>query len=173
MTGRDAAQIRIDDLLRFPGAGGAILRAQGMYADPWPAILPSDPEVVAAHLLTVVAETDLGEEWVPVVRRLAHVARPPGAVTATLIAMTFGGRSPAQRDSAAELLSDLIAHERLPATELAVAIGRLARTNTLKLGRMVAALCEVVRAGPVPGLWPVFVAALPDLLDTRRPVWPT
>ncbi|WP_449066190.1 DUF7825 domain-containing protein [Planomonospora algeriensis] len=133
--------------------------------DWWPAVMPSHPEVVAAHLLECLplfVESTDGR--FRALSTLVHGDGPVGAATANAIVLGLGHRLPAQRAVVLDAMITLTARGRLPVPELGRALGRLVRAGLVKLSRAVAALESAVSAGMHAEVWRILAGALPELL---------
>ncbi|MFB4273957.1 DUF6493 family protein [Nonomuraea sp. MTCD27] len=148
----------------------AVERRSGYLAYPrdvvwWPAIMPSHPEVVAAHLLLCLPRfLDGSDARLDAVTALAHADGPVGAATAITIAAALGHRRPAPRATAADALTVLAVRGRLPAAELGRAIAELIRAELVVLGRITPALAELASGGAHAEIWRALAVALPSLL---------
>jgi hypothetical protein len=143
----------------------------GWYRRIWPRLLPSHPEVVAAHLL-------------PHLRQQYHYG--PGTALGEIIDLTAGdgpfaeaialclARQLVQRRSerADSALLTMAVRGDLPAAALGRHLGRLARDGEIQPVRGVEALERAVEAGAHADVWRVIAAALPVLCPEpgRRPV---
>ncbi|MFB4296335.1 DUF6493 family protein [Actinomadura sp. NTSP31] len=137
----------------------------------WPWLLPSHPDVVAAHLVPGLRQR---REWshlyIPV---SALVDRTSGTGPLAEAVAFFLACQLALPDDpeAGEALPTLAARGDLPAAALGRHIGRLALAGEIKLVRVVEALEGAAEAGAYAEVWDVIAAALPVLHPEpgRRP----
>ncbi|HEU5023742.1 MAG TPA: DUF6493 family protein [Spirillospora sp.] len=122
----------------------------------WSWLLPSHPEVVAAHLAPLMIKgapvqvvTDLMPGGGPFAEAVAH-------------ALAFKLVKPYHKAADASMLS-LAARGDLPAAALGRHIARLALAGEIKLVRAVEALQRAADAGAYAQVWDVIAAALPVL----------
>ncbi|MBL1078005.1 hypothetical protein JK358_26730 [Nocardia sp. 2] len=159
----------LDELFQLPGKHGRNY-PRGWYAAgaaSWPSVLPSHPEVIAAHLLAG------GGDRSAALPGLALSAGEFGAATATVLAHGLASAELEQRTVAVDALLTFVARDRLPAVELGTAIGLLAKHEPeFKLTRLAASLGDAVRSGAAAALWPTFAVALPALIAGARPGLP-
>jgi hypothetical protein len=132
---------------------------------PWPAILPSHREVVAAHLLPYLPE------WIDDQRgqgatllALAEADGPVGTATMTALAYGLAARHQRERSGAVDALLAFCGRGQLPAAELGTAVGALVGLEGLKLNRITDSLGDAARAGAYADVWTAIAAALPGLL---------
>ncbi|MGI5325948.1 DUF6493 family protein [Actinomadura nitritigenes] len=129
----------------------------------WPRLLPSHPDVVAAHLVPWQRQRP---EWsyagMPV---SVLVDRTPGTGPLAEAVAFFLACQLAHPDDedAGEALLTLAARGDLPAAALGRHIGRLALAGEIKLVRVVEALERAAEAGAYTQVWETIAAALPLL----------
>ncbi|QLY33808.1 DUF6493 family protein [Nocardia huaxiensis] len=159
----------LDELFSLPGTNGSALPGGWYQSDcaQWPSLLPSHPEVIAAHLLAGHGDMSAA------LPGLALAAGPYGAATATVLAHGLTSSTLEQRAVSVDALLTFIARDRLPAVALGTAIRLLAQHDSdFKLGRLATSLSDATRAGAAAALWPVFAVALPALIPAARPGLP-
>jgi hypothetical protein len=136
----------------------------------WPAALPSHQEIVAAHLVPLLADAaQLDVPSCPSLSFLAHGTGPSGPAVSLALAYGLAARSAQARASAIEAASRLSAQGRLNAPALGQTIGSLVVDAGLKLNRLTGALAEVATAGHPAAVWDTAYTALPALLHMPHP----
>ncbi|RAY11701.1 hypothetical protein DPM19_29215 [Actinomadura craniellae] len=155
-------------LCRYPENGRWLRMPQTVFHDSigwWPAIMPSHPEVIAAHLLPhLIRGTEQRMGQGGLLLGLAEGDGPAGAATAAALCCGLGARAAEERSGAVDALLVLAARGRLPAAELGRALGVLVTQQNVKLNRVTGALREAARGGAHAGVWSAVAAALPALL---------
>ncbi|WP_396452078.1 DUF6493 family protein [Actinomadura sp.] len=149
-----------------PFAGGS----HGFYRHDWPYLLPSDPEVVAAHVLPHLRAAGFG----PGVRvgefvRLTAGDGPFAEAVAHFLARQLVERRAEDADGA---LLTMAARGDLPAAALGRHIGLLVRGGEIRPVRIFEALERAADAGAYAQVWAAVAAALPVLCPGpgERPV---
>ena len=131
----------------------------------WPSVLPSHREVIAAHMLPTMADaTEYATEMGAVLIGLAEADGPAGDALATVLAYRLAAHSAEERSVAVDALLILAGRGGFPATELGVALGRLAAGRLIKLNRVVSALTDTTDAGAASEVWTALSTALPHIL---------
>ncbi|MCQ0005866.1 hypothetical protein [Actinomadura madurae] len=134
----------------------------GWYWTIWRRLLPSHPEVVAAHVLPQMQKTHL---------------YGPGTVLGAFIDLTAGdgpfaeaialclaqGVTQRRTERADAAMLTLAARGDLPADRLGRQLGRLARAGEVRPGGGADALERAVEGGAYAGVWRILAAALPVL----------
>ncbi|MGI5184205.1 DUF6493 family protein [Dactylosporangium sp. CA-152071] len=139
----------------------------------WPAVLPSQREIVAACLLPLVAgaaDLDSGRGNVQLLPLLADLAGPVGPATLTAVAYGLAATQPDERIAALDALMALGGAADFDGGELGAQLARMAGTKLIVLSRVVTQLEEAGRIAPAL-TWRIASGALGGLLpaETSRP----
>ncbi|TDD31596.1 hypothetical protein E1287_25885 [Actinomadura sp. KC06] len=144
----------------------------GWYKPTWPRLLPSHPEVAAAHVLPHLGPTRYPFGTGMSVGAFVEVTRGDGPFAEAV--GHFLARELVQRrhDQADGALLTMAARGDLPAAELGRHIGRLALDGEIQPVRIIEALERAAEAGAYAQIWDVIAAALPVLCPEpgERPV---
>ncbi|GAA3192881.1 DUF6493 family protein [Actinocorallia longicatena] len=124
----------------------------------WPPILPSHPDLVAAHLLAWADRK--AATFAPTVEALTDAGAPAGKATATVLLLALAGERPDDRAAGVRGLLAAAAHGSPSAAVLGEALADA--VEEIKLNRLARSASEAIRGGA--DLWPMFRAALPALL---------
>lgn len=123
----------------------------------WPAVMPSHPEVVAAHILRYLPA--LGAEPAA----LAHGDGPVGGAVAGVLLHGMSHDKAVDRTYALDGLLTLAARGELHA-DFGWVLGQLVIGDAVKLNRVTGVLVDALASGAHAQLWPVLATALPALL---------
>jgi hypothetical protein len=137
----------------------------------WPAVLPSHPEVIAAHLLTAVT-LGLGVGRTPmrmVLPGLAESDGPLGPAMWLLLARAMGSDHADDRVAAVDAVIILDRAGDLDGPALGTLLGRVAADGDLTLTRVVPVLADLAEAGPAAPTLAILEAALPAILASPKP----
>jgi hypothetical protein len=139
----------------------------------WPTVLPSQREVVAAHLLPYLPETvdDRAGQGATLLA-LSEADGPAGPATAPALAYGLADRHREELSAATDALLTFLSRGHLPGRELGTALATAVTLENLKLKRVTEALADAARAGAHAEIWDALAAALPGLLPTgdERPL---
>ncbi|MEV4836829.1 hypothetical protein AB0K05_20045 [Nonomuraea sp. NPDC049486] len=131
----------------------------------WPAIMPSHPEVVAAHLARFLPQGFSRRDGVQaIVAALAHADGPAGDAVAAVVTFGLGHRQPERRGHAVDALVTLTIRGELPAAAVGRTVVQLLGADAVRLGALTEALQQATTAGAYTGVWGVLAEALPALL---------
>jgi hypothetical protein len=135
----------------------------------WPAALPSQRDVVAAHLVPHLAHrmNSRGSDG-PLLPLLAQADGPVGAGTHLALAYGLGAELPINRAYAVDALLTLATRGQLDGTALGKLTGDLVDRGDLVLNRVVPALRDAARSGAAQQVWELLTAALPRLWTHNR-----
>jgi hypothetical protein len=141
------------------------------YPGLWPAVMPSHREVIAAYLLPGVTDAAVfdvrgGSVVLP---RLAETTGPIGPAMRLCLAYGLAAKHPEDRAATVDAVLLLAASGDPVDGETGVDVGTLCADGEIVLGRVVAALDEVARAGAPAAAWAILAGALPALLDATKP----
>ncbi|MFF5229791.1 DUF6493 family protein [Dactylosporangium sp. NPDC000521] len=139
----------------------------------WPAVLPSQREVVAACLLPLIAgaaDLDSGRGDAKLLPLLADLAGPVGPATLTALAYGLAASQPDERIAALDALVALGAADGFDGGELGGQLARMAGTKLIVLSRVVTQLEDAGRIAPAL-TWRIAAGALGGLLpaETGKP----
>ncbi|GLY14608.1 hypothetical protein Kisp01_16230 [Kineosporia sp. NBRC 101677] len=149
-------------LWRLPMPGAKMFFYDTAWLSCWPAILPFDREVTAAHLHRELAELNRGAD--EVVLAHARVPGPIGPAGLLLYCRALDSARAETRVAAAEALAVLLGRDELDSPALGHLLGRLAVERQVKLNRVVDALRGLGEAGAWPTVWAILASALPQCL---------
>jgi hypothetical protein len=145
--------------------------APGLAAWPW--VLPSHREIVAAYVLPTVAPggDEDSSDTTGVLPGLARCHGPFGPGLALALGYALAARRERDRLPAVDAGLALVAAGDWDGALLGRLIAPLVVDRVLTLGRLVAALTELARAGAARAVWPVTATLLTGLLptDSRPP----
>ncbi|MED7924152.1 DUF6493 family protein [Nonomuraea sp. LP-02] len=176
-VGRDSwSWLRVTiDAAGAPERGRELLEIRAAHSwsmDWWPLVMPSHRDVVAAHLVSPLAEgTEATDSDARVLVDLVHGDGPLGAGMAYALACGMGQAQAAGRAAAGDALLTLAARGEVPAAELAEVVTKLVKSEYVKLNRVVAVLDDATQAGAHEAVWEVVARLLPGLLpeEGERP----
>ncbi|GAA4043602.1 DUF6493 family protein [Nonomuraea soli] len=153
----------IDGLFHEPQRYGY---GRGRFAGWWAFVVPSDPEVAAAHLMPdFFYNGGLRSPGPVVLRGLAGADGGLGAACAVVLMSQLNHDDPGERGSVGDVLLSLAARGVLPGHELGDHLGRLVRIEQVMVTRAVPVLRELDRMGV--DLWPVVAGALAWLIPAE------
>ncbi|GAA4983466.1 hypothetical protein HD597_000721 [Nonomuraea thailandensis] len=133
--------------------------------DQWPPVLPSNREVVAAHLACCLPPwMDSSDGQVRALGDLVHGQGSLGTGMAYALTCGMGHERAAERAAATDALLTLAARGEVPVAELGEAAIALVTGDFVKLNRVVAALDDATLAGAHEVTWAVIARVLPGLL---------
>lgn len=135
----------------------------------WPSLLPTQREVVAAHLVPHLAyrrESKGGDG--PLLPLLAEADGPVGVAMDLALAYGLGAELAVNRAHAVDALLTMASRDQLDGTALGTVIALLLGRGELALNRIVPGLRDVARSGAPRQVWDVLVAALPKLWTHNR-----
>jgi hypothetical protein len=135
----------------------------------WPAVLPAQREVVAAHLVPHLAnrcesKVDDGA----LLPALAETHGPIGAATYLALAYGLGAEGTVGRAHAVDALLILAARDQLDGKALGEVIGLLLQRGDLALNRVVPCLRDVARSGAAAQIWGLLTTTLPQVWSHNR-----
>jgi hypothetical protein len=135
----------------------------------WPAVLPAQREVVAAHLVPhlVHRRASKGGDG-PLLPLLAEADGPIGIGMDLALAYGLGAELTVNRAYAVDALLILAARGQFEGKPLGEILGLLLERGDLALNRVVPALRDVARSGAPKQVWDVLAAALPRLWTHNR-----
>ncbi|MFS8099745.1 DUF6493 family protein [Lentzea alba] len=135
----------------------------------WPAVLPAQREVVAAHFVPHLAHRrDSKGSDGPLLPMLAEADGPIGVGMDLALAYGLGAELTVNRAHAVDALLTLAARDQLDGKALGVVVGLLLSRGELALNRIVPGLRDVARSGAPRQIWDLLVAALPRLWTHNR-----
>ncbi|WP_446215592.1 hypothetical protein [Micromonospora sp. IBHARD004] len=146
-------------------------RGHGGWGDLWPALLPGDRGLVAAHLLAEVAKAaqeDL-REGATVLPVLAECTGAGGPALDLALAYGLCARHEVDRVATLDALLMLAAAGDLDAPAVGVQLGALAADGQVTPARAATPLRDAVAAGARLSTWRLLAAALPALLAAPTP----
>ncbi|GIJ51746.1 hypothetical protein Val02_86320 [Virgisporangium aliadipatigenens] len=159
-----------DDLYTVPVPEAVWLREPHPDEALWPAVLPGQREVIAAHLLPSVAAT--ADSWLrgpgTLLPLLAGCTGPAGPALPLALAYGLAARGGPDRTAATEALLLLAAAGTLDADRVGADLGELVATGLVRGNRAVEALDGIVAAGAPGVAWSVLRAALPPMFAAER-----
>ncbi|MET9229288.1 DUF6493 family protein [Lentzea sp. NPDC003310] len=135
----------------------------------WPAVLPVQREVVAAHLVPHLAhrlESKGGDG--ALLPMLAEAHGPIGVATHLAFAYGLGAEATVGRAHAVDALLILAARGQFDGKALGELVGLLVERGDLPLNRVVPALRDVARSGAAPQVWDLVAVALPKAWSHNR-----
>ncbi|MEV4132902.1 DUF6493 family protein [Dactylosporangium sp. NPDC049742] len=135
----------------------------------WPAVLPSQREIVAACLLPLIAgaaDLDSGRGNVQLLPLLADLAGPVGPATLTAVAYGLAATQADERIAALDALMALGGTDEFDGGELGAQLARMAGTKLIVLSRVVTQLEEAGRIAPAL-TWRIAAGALGGLLPAE------
>ncbi|WUH97843.1 DUF6493 family protein [Spirillospora sp. NBC_00431] len=133
----------------------------GWYRQAWPRLLPSHPEVVAAHVLPHLRHRTSVGEFVRLTPGDGPFAEAVGHFLARQLVLRHHG-------AADEALLTMAARGDLPAAEFGRHLGRLALGGDIQPVRIIEALERAAEAGAYAAIWDAIAAALPILCPGPR-----
>lgn len=145
-------------------------RDWGELLECWPAALPAQREVVAAHLvpeLTGHVADGRGSDG-PLLPLLARADGPIGPAMNLALAYGLGAQRTTNKANTVDALLILAQRDQLDGTSLGDTVGLLLERGDLVLGRAVTALRDVAGAGAARQVWDLVAAALPRLWSHNR-----
>ncbi|GLY51130.1 DUF6493 family protein [Lentzea sp. NBRC 102530] len=135
----------------------------------WPAVLPGQREVVAAHLVPHLAtRTGSKGDDGPVLPSLAGTDGPIGVATHLALAYGLGAEATVGRAYAVDALLVLAARDHLDGKAFGEVVGMLAAQGGIALNRVVPCLRDAARSGAAHQVWDALVAMLPQLWTHNR-----
>ncbi|WP_394620370.1 DUF6493 family protein [Lentzea sp. JNUCC 0626] len=135
----------------------------------WPAVLPGQREVVAAHLVPHLAtRTESKGDDGPVLASLAETDGPIGVATHLALAYGLGAEATVGRAHAVDALLILAARDHLDGTAFGEVVGLLAAQGGVTLSRVVPCLRDAARSGAAHQVWQTLVVMLPQLWTHNR-----
>jgi hypothetical protein len=137
----------------------------------WPAVLPGQREVIAAHVLpSVAALADCRERGAgALLPLLAGCTGPAGPALPLAVAYGLAARWTPDRTAAVEALLLLAGAGTLDADRVGTELADLVSHGLVRGNRAVESLSDVVAAGAPGVAWSVLRTALPHLLASERP----
>lgn len=152
-------------------------RAYGVHWAPetaalWPSVLPSQRELVAAHVLPSVAPAADADRngGTGVIATVARLAGPCGPATSALLAYGLAARRDQDRLPAVDAVLTLARRGELDGARIGADLAQLVVEGVIVLRRVVASLGEVARADAHPAVWEIGKAMLPALLALPKPL---
>ncbi|WP_439659099.1 hypothetical protein ACSHWB_43090 [Lentzea sp. HUAS TT2] len=141
----------------------------GVMIEWWPAVLPVQREVIAAHLVPHLASRreSKGDDG-PVLPALAEAHGPIGIATHLALAYGLGAEATVGRANAVDALLILAARDQFDGKALGEVVGRLLERGDLALNRVVPCLRDTARSGAAAQIWDVLVATLPKAWSHNR-----
>lgn len=135
----------------------------------WSAVLPTQRDVVAAHLVPHLAyRRDSKGSDGPLLPLLAEADGPTGIGMDLALAYGLGAELTVNRAYAVDALLILASRSQLEGKALGEMIGLLVHRGELALNRVVPGLRDVARSGAPHQVWDVLAAALPKLWTHNR-----
>ncbi|MFC4056444.1 DUF6493 family protein [Actinomadura syzygii] len=144
----------------------------GWFRATWPRLLPSHPEVVAAHVLPLLVEGRYVFEVGAPVEEVIELV-PGDGPFAEAVGHFLARQLTARRSGRADLaLHTMAVRGDLPAGAFGRHIGRLVLDGDVRLVRIIDALERAVDVGAYAAVWQTIAAALPVLCPEpgKRPV---
>lgn len=138
----------------------------------WPWLLPSHPDVIAAHLVPWAAagvQDRRGRPGADLLPHLAAADAPVGVGLTLALAYGLGAADATSRTHAVQAVRILIDRGRLDAAALGAELAALTATGVLALTRLTPALRETARADGAPQTWTTVATMLPRLLSYAKP----
>ncbi|MFD4637622.1 DUF6493 family protein [Lentzea sp. NPDC058436] len=135
----------------------------------WPAVLPAQREVVAAHLVPHLAirRESKGDDGA-LLPALAEADGPIGTALHLALACGLGAEATVGRAHAVDALLILASRGQLDGTALGEVVGVLLERGELALNRVVPCLRDVARSGAVRQVWDLVATALPKTWPHNR-----
>lgn len=135
----------------------------------WPAALPAQRDVVAAHLVPHFAHRreSRGSDGA-LLPMLAEAEGPVGVGMHLALAYGLGAELTVNRAYAVDAMLTLASRDQLDGSALGDVAGRLLERGDLALNRVVPALRDAARSGAARPVWDLLAAALPRLWTHNR-----
>ncbi|GAB2808310.1 DUF6493 family protein [Lentzea nigeriaca] len=135
----------------------------------WPAVLPVQREVVAAHLVPHLAHRrDSRGGDGPLLPLLAEADGPIGVAMNLALAYGLGAELTVNRAHAVDALLILASRDQFDGKALGEIIGLLVQRGELALNRIVPGLRDAARSGASTQVWDILATALPKLWTHNR-----
>ncbi|MGI5500480.1 DUF6493 family protein [Lentzea sp. CA-135723] len=135
----------------------------------WPAVLPRQREVVAAHLVPQLAHRceSKGDDG-PLLPLLVQAHGPIGPATYLALSYGLGAEATVARAHAVDALLILAARDELDGRALGEVLRRSLDEGGVSLSRVVPGLRDVARSGAAAQIWALLVAVLPEVWAHNR-----
>ncbi|SMC55851.1 DUF6493 family protein [Lentzea albidocapillata] len=135
----------------------------------WPAVLPVQREVVAAHLVAHLASRceSKGDDGA-LLPALAEIQGPIGVATCLALAYGLGAEGTVGRAHAVDALLILAARDQFDGKALGEVVGLLLERGELALNRVAPCLRDTARSGAAAQIWGLLQAALPKVWSHNR-----
>ncbi|MDX8147745.1 DUF6493 family protein [Lentzea sp. BCCO 10_0061] len=135
----------------------------------WPAVLPAQREVVAAHLVPHLAcRCESKGDDGALLPALAETQGPIGVATNLALAYGLGAEATVGRAHAVDALLILAARDQLDGKALGEIVGLLLERGDLALNRVVPCLRDTARSGAAAQIWDLLTTALPKAWSHNR-----
>ncbi|MEU3642009.1 DUF6493 family protein [Lentzea sp. NPDC034063] len=141
----------------------------GVMIEWWPAVLPVQREVIAAHLVPHLANRreSKGDDG-PILPALAEAHGPMGVASHLALAYGLGAEATVGRANAVDALLVLAARDQFDGKALGEVVGLLLERGELALNRVVPCLRDAARSGAASQIWDLLTAALPKAWSHNR-----
>ncbi|WP_086666808.1 DUF6493 family protein [Lentzea kentuckyensis] len=135
----------------------------------WPSVLPSQREVVAAHLVPHLRSrtASKGNDG-PLLPMLAETDGPEGPALHLALAYGLGAEATVGRACAVDGLLILASRGQLDGIVLGDLLGQLLDSGAVALNRVVPGLRDAARSGAAVQIWAALTSALPKLWAHNR-----
>ncbi|GAA4241370.1 DUF6493 family protein [Actinomadura meridiana] len=144
----------------------------GWFEESWPRLLPSHPDVVAAHVLPHPRHGRFSFSYGTSVGRFVQLTRGDGPFAEAVGHFLARQLVLRRHDRADAALLTMSARGDLPTTEFGRQLARLIQSGDIQPARIIDALERAADAGAYPAIWNTIAAALPLLCPEpgQRPV---
>ncbi|GLY51131.1 DUF6493 family protein [Lentzea sp. NBRC 102530] len=135
----------------------------------WPSLLPTRPDVVAAHLVPHLrARTGTKGGDGPLLPMLAESHGPAGPATHLALTYGLGAELTLNRAYAVDAILLLAARDQLDGALLGDLAGQVLERGDVVLNRVLPGLRDAARSGAAPQVWAALTAMLPRLWAHNR-----
>jgi hypothetical protein len=135
----------------------------------WPSVLPTQREVVAAHLVPHLrARTASKGSDGPILPMLAEAHGPAGPAVHLALSYGLGAELVVNRAHAVDAILILAARDQLDGRTFGDLLGQLLERGDLALNRVAPGLRDAARSGAARQIWDALTTALPRLWTHNR-----
>ncbi|WP_394620371.1 DUF6493 family protein [Lentzea sp. JNUCC 0626] len=135
----------------------------------WPSLLPTQPDVIAAHLVPHLrARTATKGNDGPLLPMLAESHGPAGPAMHLALTYGLGAELVVNRAHAVDAILVLAARDQLDGAVLGDLVGQVLERGDVVLGRVLPGLRDAARSGAAPQIWAALKAMLPRLWAHNR-----
>lgn len=135
----------------------------------WPSLLPTQRELVAAHMIPHLRyRTASKENDGPLLPLLVEADGPAGLAVHLALAYGLAAELTLNRAHAVDALLILAARDQLAGSTLGDLVGQLVERGDIALNRVVPCLRDTARSGAPRQIWDALAAALPKLWTHNR-----